>query len=396
MKIALSTMGDDRWMAGEVIVRNLFASVRELNRPDVKMSLMVAAGTDEARLRQRYAAADEYLFHPVARRLSPTWFKEKLTARLLESDRATSDFLLSRGIDTLFGSTFQLKFPGIATLSWIADFQHVHFPQMFDQAERDFRDRAFGAAIRLATRIILLSQAVADDVRTRYPAHASKARVLSPITRVPSRLYDQDPRATVTTYNLPEKFFYLPNQFWKHKNHGLLFEAVRVLKDRGVRASVVCTGYPGDYRNMSYFTQLWENVSRWNIRDQIIYLGLIPHDDVMALIRQSIGVVNPSLFEGWGIGVDEARSIGKQVLLSDIPSHREQSPPKATYFDPEHLEELATKLGDVWNASAPGPDIPLEEAARAALPGRIRAYAEKFLSVAREASDEIRRGHAVI
>ncbi len=396
MKIALSAMGDERWMAGEVIVRNLLASVRELNVPDVTMSLVAPAGSDEGRLRQRFAAADEFLFQPVVRRFSPTWFKGKLTARLLESDRATSDFLLSHGIDTLFGSTFQLRFPGIATLSWIADFQHVHFPQMFDEAERAFRDRAFGAALRLATRVILLSEAVAADVRAFYPAHAAKARVLSPITRVPPGLYERDPRSVVTTYNLPDKFVYLPNQFWKHKNHGLLFEAVRLLNERGVRVTVVCTGYPGDYRNMSYFTQLWENVSRWNIRDQIIYLGLIPHADVMALIRQSVCVVNPSLFEGWGIGVDEARSIGKQVLASDIPSHREQSPPRATYFDPGNLDELATKLADIWKASTPGPDRALEEAARAALPGRIRDYAEKFLSVAREASDEMRRGGAGI
>jgi glycosyltransferase involved in cell wall biosynthesis len=385
MKIALSIMGDERWMAGEVIVRNLFASVGELNRRDVKMVLLAEAGQDEGRLRQRYAAAQEFLFHPVARRFSTSWFKDKVTARVLERDRATSEFLLRHEVDTLFGSTFQLRFPGIATLSWLADFQHVHLPEMFDEAERANRDRAFERATRLATRLIVLSEAVAADVRKYYPAQAAKVRVLSPITRVPSGLYQQDPRSVVMIYNLPEKFFYLPNQFWQHKNHALVFQAIRTLKDRGVRVTVVCTGYPGDYRNMSHFTQLWENVSRWNIRDQVIYLGLIPHDHVMSLIRQSICVISPSRFEGWGIGVDEARSIGKRVLVSDLAAHREQDPPRATFVDPQSPDDMVTSLAAIWNAVEPGPDREMEEAARALLPGRIRAYAEKFLSVAQEA-----------
>jgi glycosyltransferase involved in cell wall biosynthesis len=385
MKIALSVMGDERWMAGEIIVRNLFASVRELGRPDVEMALLAPGRDDEARLRQRYAAADELILHPVVERFSLAWVRDKVAARLLESDRATSELLLRRGVTALFGSTFQLRFPGIATLSWLADFQHVHLPQMFDEAERASRDRAFERATRLATRVILLSEAVAADVRQNYPAQARKLRVLSPITRVPDSVYRQDPREIVTTYNLPDRFFFLPNQFWQHKNHAFLFRAIRDLRGRGLRVTVVCTGYPGDYRNMRYFTQLWENVSRWNIRDQIIYLGLIPHDHVMALIRQSVCVLNPSRFEGWGIGVDEARSIGKRVLVSDIPAHREQNPPKAIFFDPQDLDELAKRLTEVWNESAPGPDRSLEEVARTTLPGRIRAYAESFLAVAREA-----------
>ena len=209
--------------------------------------------------------------------------------------------------------------------------------------------------------------------------------MLSPITRVPARIYDQDPRAVLARYHLPEKFVYLPNQFWRHKNHQLMFEAVKDLDQQGVPVSVVCTGYPSDYRDAGYFASLWESLSRWGIRDRVIYLGLIPHDDVLSLIRQSACVVNPSRFEGWGISIDEARTVGKSVLLSDIPTHREQDPPKATYFDPASKDDLVAKLAAVWNNSTAGPDHELERAARASLPGRLRSYAERFVSIAIEA-----------
>jgi glycosyltransferase involved in cell wall biosynthesis len=128
----------------------------------------------------------------------------------------------------------------------------------------------------------------------------------------------------------------------------------------------------------------------WGIREQIIYLGLVERDEVLALMRQSICVLNPSLFEGWGYSVDEARSLGKSVLLSNIPAHREQNPPNATYFDPIDCEDLATRLAEAWQRE-PGPDGVLEAEARQQLHQRRRTYAEQFVAVAEEAVAEVRR-----
>ncbi len=131
-------------------------------------------------------------------------------------------------------------------------------PDMFSETERAARDRSFGETARLSTRVVLLSQAVAADLRSRIPAHAHKARVLSQITRVPPRIYHSDPAEVLVRYHLPQKFVYLPNQFWKHKDHELLFQAVKSLDSRGVPVTVVCTGYPGDYRDAGHFAGLWE------------------------------------------------------------------------------------------------------------------------------------------
>ena len=46
-----------------------------------------------------------------------------------------------------------------------------------------------------------------------------------------------------------------------------------------------------------------------------------------ALIRQSLCVLNPSLFEGLGLSVAESKSIGKRVLAADLPPLREQAAP---------------------------------------------------------------------
>jgi glycosyltransferase involved in cell wall biosynthesis len=183
---------------------------------------------------------------------------------------------------------------------------------------------------------------------------------------------------------LPEKFIYLPNQFWKHKNHRAVFNALKLLKDCGIKPFLVCSGSLHDYRHPSYFGQLLQAISEFGIRDQIAFLGLIPRDHVYLMIRQSICVLNPSLFEGFGLAVDEARSIGKRILLSDITVHREQNPPKGVFFNPEDEEGLAQRLKEVWEDTAPGPDPELEENARRDQPVRIAAFAESFMSVVKE------------
>jgi glycosyltransferase involved in cell wall biosynthesis len=178
---------------------------------------------------------------------------------------------------------------------------------------------------------------------------------------------------------------YVPNQFWMHKNHETLFRAVKILVERGVDVRVVCSGNSSDHRNLEYFATIAEKLSLWDLREHVVYLGLIDHDDALALMRQTVCVLNASAFEGWGYSAEEARSVGKQALLSDIPTHREQSPPKAAFFQPYDAGELAEKLEAIWVQSEPGPDRELEARARCTSDERMRAYGAGFLAIATEA-----------
>jgi glycosyltransferase involved in cell wall biosynthesis len=89
--------------------------------------------------------------------------------------------------------------------------------------------------------------------------------------------------------------------------------------------------------------------------------------------------LQPSLFEGWSTTVEEAKSLGKKLLLSDIAVHREQNPPESVFFDPKNSEELAAKMLKLFTDTSAGPDAALEIAARQNLPIRTNEYAENFL-----------------
>ena len=385
MKIAFHVLGDAGWIFGRVYLRGLFAALRERFGKEMELCLLAPEGQDGAAEFSRTVRADALLEYRTHRPWTAPWALDRAAQRLLARDLAKENVLRAKGVQVLFGLQLALESPKLATLSLIPDFQHVHLPELFSQAELDFRDHIFRETARRSTRVILFSETVRKDFAAFAPKLAGKARALPPISFVPKAVYDETVAPLLARLHLPEKFIYLPNQFWKHKNHAAAFQAVRILRGRGVDAQLVCSGFPGDYRHPEYFGELWQKLSEWDVRGQVIFVGQVAHEDVLQLMRQSVCVLNPSRFEGWGITVDEARSVGKQVVISDIPAHREQNPPRATYFDPNNAEELAKKLAGIWKETPAGPDAALEAEARAAQPGRVRGYAEAFAAVAREA-----------
>ena len=82
--------------------------------------------------------------------------------------------------------------------------------------------------------------------------------------------------------------------------------------------------------------------------------------------------------------VDEARSFGKQILISDIAPHREQNPPRAVFFDKLDSESLALQMERIWREIAPGPNAEIEAVSRNEMPARMRNYAESFVAIVRE------------
>jgi glycosyltransferase involved in cell wall biosynthesis len=197
-------------------------------------------------------------------------------------------------------------------------------------------------------------------------------------------VYATDPAEICERYHLPERFIYLPNQFWQHKNHGLVVDAVALAKRRCPDIAVVCTGNTQDHRNPLYLGKLLSKVAALDLRDNFIILGWVEHPDIYQLMRQSLAVLQASLFEGWSTTVEEARSVGKRIILSDISIHREQDPPSATFFDPRDPNALAERLLEAYVDRRSGADDELEASARRSLPERTREFGERFLEILTE------------
>jgi glycosyltransferase involved in cell wall biosynthesis len=266
---------------------------------------------------------------------------------------------------------------------WIPDFQHLHLPHFFELDEIRQTEMKYRAIAR-SPLVVLSSRMAQEDFAGLYPERASNGRVLNFVSYADPAYFEDDPIAVQSKYNLPDVFFLVSNQFWAHKNHEIVVDAVAELGRNGVKAVVVCTGNTHDHRAPGFFDQLLERIKVAGISDQFRFLGLIPRIDQMNLMRRSLAVIQPSLFEGWSTVVEDARALGKSLIISDFPVHLEQNPRYSRFFPRNDATALAERMYQAMQTLLPGPDYAAEEEARKDNLESMRIYARNFLAIAAE------------
>jgi hypothetical protein len=160
--------------------------------------------------------------------------------------------LAHRGIDVLFGNGLSNKFR-LPSVGWFPDFQHVDLPEFFGWRDILARNLLVKRMARNCTLMVFSSQHARGRFVQLHPDQAAKARVLNFVAHLPPRTLTTDPSYLMQKHHIPDKFIYLPNQFWMHKNHLTTFRAVKILADRQARVCLVCSGnLTTNLRNPAY------------------------------------------------------------------------------------------------------------------------------------------------
>ncbi len=281
------------------------------------------------------------------------------------------------GLDCIFeNATFYGRHCGISVLHWIPDLQHRELPGMFPLAARMRRELLIRCVL-MSGRSILMSSADARDAMLKY--YGTDAKRLH-IARFASMLIGDERAHLPTTApaepDLPIPFAFVPNQFWRHKNHLLLPRAARLLAERGINLHFVCTGEQNDPRSGEHFAAFSRLLDECGVRDRFVMPGLVPYAQVQSLHRRCAMLVNPSFVEGWNTGVEEAKFVGSYLVLSDMGTHREQvmNYSRARLFDPNSPVALADAIADTLQAGGVSGEI--RRSAAVAYGANIRDFVE--------------------
>jgi glycosyltransferase involved in cell wall biosynthesis len=273
------------------------------------------------------------------------------------------------------------EFP-VPWIGWIPDFQHKRLPHFFSDEELRYRDKWFRAVVDDGCHVVVSSEDARQDLMRWFPTTPTRVSVLSFVSASADEWYEEDPGRVAAQFQLPEKFLIFPSQFWIHKNHRVLFEAIRILRDKGVTdICLVSTGLTHDFRHPEYFATLQNLLTEHGLNSYVRILGLLPRKVQVQLARRAVAVIQPSLFEGWSALVEDARTLGKRIYVSDIPIHREEQPSDAIFFHPDNPEQLAELVARDWPDLRPGPDLIKEREARTQQYGRSLSFARAFLQI---------------
>jgi len=301
----------------------------------------------------------------------------------LSSDGIRSKARLSDDCNILFPEKgVEMPSAHQTPIHWIPDFQYKYMPEYFSEEERKQRDLRYEQLLDNAKFLVLSSQDAIKDFKKFYPTRQSiPVEVLSFRAVLEEKDLAEPSDDLLARFSLPENFAYCPNQMWQHKGHNILFDALALLKRRGILIPLVCTGALEDYRAQDFASTMLDKISALGLTDQIRFLGVLSREEQIQVYRKASLVVQPSRFEGWSTVVEEARALDKRIVISDIAVHKEQNPPRSTFFADGVSESLAEVLGAEYQDCLDTDDRPDLELLRKNNKTRAAEFANSFLKI---------------
>jgi glycosyltransferase involved in cell wall biosynthesis len=221
-----------------------------------------------------------------------------------------------------FPLTVMLPRVGAPSATTIHDLQHEAFPQFFSRPQLTYRRHVYGRSIRASRIVIAVSKHVRDDLVVRLGYPRENVRVI--YHGFDHGRFSPDSRAR-------EPFLLYPANWWPHKNHELLLEALAAVRRERPELRLVLTGsgHPG---------ALPEGVSS---------LGRVSDERLVDLYRSASALVFPSLYEGFGLPPLEAMACDCPVAVSRVASLPEVCGDAAVYFDPTSVDDVARGIAEV-------------------------------------------------
>jgi glycosyltransferase involved in cell wall biosynthesis len=192
-----------------------------------------------------------------------------------------------------------------------------------------------GLGVRRAARLLCISHATRADLVARYPSAATKTSVI-PLAADPRFGRPIDPGLVENVrrrHGLSERFVLCTGTLEPRKNLLRVLEAHEAL---AASAQLVLVGPQG-----WEFDAVLEEASR---RDDVLVLGQVSEDDLVALYQACTVFCYPSLYEGFGLPLLEAMAAGAACVTSSVSSLPEVGGDAVVYVDPESVDEIRAAI----------------------------------------------------
>jgi hypothetical protein len=345
-----------KWLGGTYVIKHLIYCINTFSRNEIEPILIVKKKLSKREIIEfkEFKLIRTNLFH------NQNFIKKiynKFLVIFFGKSRTYESFFIKNKINVLshinvFSTNIILgKKSSIKSLPFIADFQHIHYPENFSFKSRLMRNINTILCSIHSSKILLCSFDAKNDLKRISKTGHKKSVVSQFIFKIPKKKDIINLSSLKKKFNFHSHFFYVPNQYWIHKNHIIILEAIKYIKKKYKlnKLLILSTGYNEDYRNKNHFIKIKKFILKNNLQNNYKYLGVVTFNEVLSLMYHSIAIINPSKFEGRSSTVEQAKSMGKKIILSNIAIHKEQNPDRGIYFNPDKFLELSSILVKTWN-----------------------------------------------
>ena len=201
------------------------------------------------------------------------------------------------------------------------------------------------AAVRLADKIITVSQFSRDDIIRCLGVDPDNIRVVYPgigpdFRQIRDKVELENIRAK---YQIENDFILYAGIYKPRKNHAALLRAFGRFLSYERHANLVLVG-PLDQGEQ----ELRRLAGELGISNKVVFTGRVDDSELRALYSAAKVYACPSLYEGFGFTVLESMACGTPVVCNGETSLLEVAGDAALYADPRKPEEFAQTLHDAF------------------------------------------------
>ena len=341
--ILIDALEGEKWIGGLYYRKNILYSMLQSDYLQREFKIIVAANKKYKMLFQEFEDQITLLTFPAEKRRLNNIFLSML-------------ILLYR-VKYVFpcgGENHFLEI-GAEKIYWIPDFQDCYYPEFFQKEDLLVRKSKAINILNSENTLVVSSKSAKRDYETFYGIK-KELFVIPFISCIENdiRKIDQNfEKSIIEKYGLQSRNYAIVcNQFWQHKNHIVVLKAIKNLAGKLSDFKIVFTGELKDSRDVEYSKMVKDLLESPEIKEKIIVTGFIKREEQLVLMKNSDFIIQPSLFEGWGTVLEDAKVLDQRVILSDIPVHREQQYEKCELFDPYSDTELSEKIVKFMSCSA--------------------------------------------
>jgi glycosyltransferase involved in cell wall biosynthesis len=258
-----------------------------------------------------------------------TWFE-----RSLEEQGASLVWFASN-----YAEDCQLPF-----LFTVLDVEHIRqpwFPEVSRNGLWEQREYYFSRYIPKATRVIVPNEVGAEQIMHAWGINRERIVCLAhPTPRFALEAAEADPPAELEHLGVRPPYLFYPAQFWAHKNHPLLFDAlVELNRSADPPYQLVLVGSDkGELARMRTLAR------RLGVEEHVRFLGFVEDAALVALYRYAHALTYPSRFGPENLPPLEAMALGCPVIAAGVPGAREQMGEAALLVSPDEPAELVAAV----------------------------------------------------
>ncbi|MBI5938596.1 MAG: glycosyltransferase family 4 protein [Betaproteobacteria bacterium] len=223
-------------------------------------------------------------------------------------------------------------------LGVIHDLMHRYeasFPEVSSFGLFRRRERHYRHICGYARAVLVDSEVGKRQVMESYGQSADRLHVLPFVA--PAYMHsDGVPAGFEHRYRLPARFIFYPAQFWGHKNHIRLLQAMAAVRPVVPDLHLVLAG-----SKKNAYPRVLEEIERLDLVEQVHVLGYVSDEDMPVFYRRALALIMPTFFGPTNIPPLEAMAIGCPMAVSGIYAMSEQVGDAALLFDPRSVDEIA-------------------------------------------------------